>query len=67
MDNDSVIPIVAKRYEQQLKDIERWYHSTEWATNSWVSDKMIKSVIYYLQAAEIIDQRLAIPELIWKK
>lgn len=67
MDNESVIPIVADRYEQKLKDIERWYHSTEWATNSWVSDKMVKSVIYHLHSAEIIDENMSIPELIWKK
>lgn len=67
MDNNAVIPMVAKRYEQQVEDIERWYHSTEWATNSWVSDKMIKSVIYHLNAAEIIEQDEVIPELIWKR
>jgi sulfonate transport system substrate-binding protein len=67
MEDNAVIPLVAKRYEQQLNDIERWYHSTEWATNSWVSDKMVKSVIYHLQTAEIIDENMIIPELIWKK
>ncbi len=67
MSDNSVIPTVAKRYDQQLKDIERWYHSTEWATNSWVSDKMIKSVIYHLNSAEIINENMTIPELIWKK
>ena len=64
---NSMIPLVAERYEQQLKDVERWYHSTEWAINSWVSDKMLKSVIYHLKSAEIIAQEEQIPELIWKK
>lgn len=67
MKDDSVIPIVSKRYDQQLQDVERWYHSTEWATNSWVSDKMLKSVIYHLKSANIIDEDEQIPELIWKK
>jgi len=67
MNDDAVIPAVAKRYDQQLPDVERWYHSTEWATNSWVSDKMLKSVIYHLRSANIIDQEEHIPELIWKK
>lgn len=67
MHNDSVIPVVAERYDQQLPDVERWYHSTEWATNSWVSDKMLKSVIYYLKSANIIREDEHIPELIWKR
>ena len=67
MQDNSVIPVVAQRYGQQLQDIERWYHSTEWATNSWVSDKMIKSVIYHLESAAIIEKGQQIPELIWKK
>lgn len=66
MENDSVVPIVSERYGQQLADAERWYHSTEWATNSWVSDKMVKSVIYHLRAAAILQDE-PIPELIWKK
>lgn len=67
MNNDSVIPITSERYEQKLEDIERWYHSTEWAPDSWVSDKMIKSVIFHLEAAEIITADQSIPELIWKR
>lgn len=67
MKDDSVIPVVAERYDQQLPDVERWYHSTEWATNSWVSDKMLKSVIYHLKSANIINEDENIPELIWKK
>ncbi|MFY0592332.1 substrate-binding domain-containing protein [Roseivirga sp.] len=65
-DND-MIPVVSKRYDQQLEDIERWYHSTEWAADSWISDKMIKSVVFHLKAAQIIQQNERIPELIWKR
>ena len=67
MNDESLIPLTSERYEQKLIDIERWYHSTEWATNSWVSDKMIKSVIYHLESAQIISKDQHIPELIWKK
>lgn len=67
MKDDSVIPAVAQRYDQQLADVERWYHSTEWATNSWVSDKMLKSVIFHLRSAHIVGAEEHIPELIWKK
>lgn len=67
MKDDSIIPTVSTRYEQRIEDIERWYHSTEWAPDSWVSDKMIKSVIFHLQAADIISEDQEIPELIWKK
>lgn len=67
MHNDSMIPLTSERYDQKLRDIERWYHSTEWAADSWVSDKMIKSVIFHLKAAGIISQEQEIPELIWKR
>ena len=67
MHDTSVIPVVSKRYEQKIEDIERWYHSTEWASDSWVSDKMMKSVVFHLKAAEIITEEEVIPELIWKR
>lgn len=67
MEDETVIPITSNRYEQKLEDIERWYHSTEWASDSWVSDKMITSVIFHLKAANIIAEHQPIPELIWKR
>ncbi len=67
MHNDSMIPLTSERYDQKLRDIERWYHSTEWAADSWVSDKMIKSGIFHLKAAGIISREQEIPELIWKR
>lgn len=67
MQDESVIPVVSERYNQKLEDIERWYHSTEWAPDSWVSDKMIKSVIFHLETANIIEKGQRIPELIWKR
>ena len=67
MHEDSVIPDVSKRYNQKLQDIERWYHSTEWAADSWISDKMLKSVVFHLKAANIIPEDRVIPELIWRR
>ncbi|MGB1104522.1 MAG: substrate-binding domain-containing protein [Crocinitomicaceae bacterium] len=67
MHNEHIIPEVAKRYNQKLKDVERWYNSTEWAIHGWVSEKMMRSVIYHLQTAEIIGEDEEIPELVWKR
>jgi len=67
INGDDMIPMVAERYKLKLKDAENWYHRTEWATDSWVSDKMLESVVYNLKLAEILDNEKAIPELIWKR
>lgn len=67
MEMEDAIDLVSERYDQQRRDVERWYHSTEWAIHGWVSDKMLKSVIYYLRAAEILSPDQHIPELIWKR
>lgn len=65
--SEEVIPMAAERYLLKLQDVERWYHSTEWAMHGWVSDKMIESIIFYLQKANIISESAPIPELIWKR
>jgi hypothetical protein len=67
MESDDSIALVAKRYEQKIKDVERWYHATEWATHGWVSDKMLRSVVHNLKVAEIIDAADSIPDLVWKR
>lgn len=65
--NNEAIDLVSKRFEQKPEDVERWYHSTGWAIHGWVSDKMLKSVIYHLKMAEIIGQDDEIPELVWRR
>ena len=65
--SEAVIPQVAERYQLKLEDAENWFHRTEWATDGWVSDKMLQSVIYNLKLANILSQDKAIPELIWKR
>lgn len=67
MHDDSNVQLVSERYDQKIKDVERWYNSTEWAIHGWVSEKMIKSVLFHLQLAEIINKEDKIPELIWKR
>lgn len=67
MDDKNAIQMVSERYEQQLKDVERWFHSTEWAIHGWVSNKMLKSVIYNLRAASIIGEDEEVPDLIWRR
>jgi hypothetical protein len=67
MQQEDAIDLVASRYGQQVKDVERWYHSTEWAIHGWVSDKMLNSVVYSLRTAEIVGADTPIPELVWKR
>jgi len=67
MQTDESIPLVAKRYEQKQKDVERWYHATEWAIHGWVSDKMLRSVVHNLKVAEIVSESETLPELVWKR
>ena len=67
MQKDDSIQAVSSRYNQKIKDVERWYHATEWAIHGWVSDKMLRSVVYNLSAANIIDEHTEIPELVWRR
>ncbi len=67
MQLDNNIALVAKRYQQNIRDVERWYHATEWATHGWVSNKMLKSVVHNLKLAEIVSDSATTPELIWRR
>jgi sulfonate transport system substrate-binding protein len=67
MQTNDMIPLVAERYDQKLKDVERWYHSTEWVTHGWVSNKMLRSVVHNLKIAEIIGEEDLIPDLVWNR
>lgn len=67
MQDEHAIAQVSERYDLQYADAERWYHGTEWAIHGWVSDKMLRAVIYSLRVAGIIDKNHAIPELIWRR
>ena len=67
MQNPDSIQMVKERYHLSQKDTERWFHSTEWSIHGWVSNKMIKSVLYNLKAAGIIESEMDIPQLIWER
>ncbi len=67
MRNPEAISMVSQRYHQKIEDVERWFHSTEWAIHGWVSNKMIQSVVYNLRVAKIVGSKEEIPKLIWKR
>lgn len=67
MQSDDSVKQVSKRYGIKLSDAKRWYHKTSWAIHGWVSNKMIKDIIFHLQTAGIVGREQAIPELIWKR
>jgi len=48
--------MVSERYDKKLSDVSRWFHSTVWAIHGWVSNKMIKSMMYHLELAKIIEK-----------
>jgi ABC-type nitrate/sulfonate/bicarbonate transport system substrate-binding protein len=67
MQNENSVNLVSERYEQKVDDVKRWYHNTEWAIHGWVSNKMLKSVIYSLQMADIVEKDKEIPALVWER
>lgn len=67
MQDKQAIPLVSKRYGQKRQDVERWYHSTEWAIHGWVSDKMLENVVFALRTAGIVGEGVEVPELVWKR
>jgi len=67
MQHPDAIELVSERYNQKVKDVKNWFHSTEWAIHGWVSDKMLLNVIYNLRIAGIIGRQEPVPELVWKR
>lgn len=67
MQDDDAPELVSERFDLSVSDATRWYHATEWAIHGWVSDKMLKSVVYSLRTAQIITPDQAIPELVWRR
>lgn len=67
MQNENGVNLVSERYGQKLEDVKRWYHNTEWAIHGWVSNKMLKSVIYSLEMAGIVEAEKEIPALVWER
>lgn len=66
MQDNNMIKLVSARYGIEMEDAESWYHTTEWAIHGWVSDKMMKSVVYHLLKAGIVSSQ-GTRDLIWKR
>ncbi len=67
MQDEQITTVVSERYGITQENATRWYHSTEWAIHGWVSNKMLKSVLYSLRSAGIIAEEEAIPPLVWTR
>ena len=67
MQSDDNIDLVAKRYGILPNDAASWYHKTSWAIHGWVSNKILKNVIYHLKTAEILNEGQENTELVWKR
>lgn len=65
MRSEEAIQIVSERMHQKPEDVARWFHSTEWSIHGWVSEKMLKSVMYYLKAADIVADNATTQDLVW--
>ena len=67
MQSDDNIALVAKRYGILPNDAAHWYHKTSWAIHGWVSNKILKNVIYHLKTADILKAGQENTELVWKR
>lgn len=67
MQREDVESLVSQRYGITEENAARWFHRTEWAIHGWVSNKMLKSVVYSLRAAGIVGEDQTIPDLVWKR
>lgn len=66
-DGDNVINLVSERFELRKLDAQHWFHSTEWNINSWVSDKMLTSVLFTLEEAGIVPPSFSTHDLVWNR
>ncbi|WP_222933058.1 substrate-binding domain-containing protein [Fulvivirga aurantia] len=67
MNDPEAVNMVSERYDLPLQDTKYWFHSTEWATDSWVSDKMLMSVLFTLKEAKIVSDEASVDNLVWKR
>jgi hypothetical protein len=57
--------LISEAYGIALKDARYWFHVTEWATDSWVSNKMLLSVLFTLKEAGIVEGEAEGTDLVW--
>lgn len=67
MDLENAPLLVSQRFNLDIKNAERWYHSTEWFINGWVSNKMLEGVLYSLKEAKIVATDSSIDGIIWER
>ena len=67
MRNPDATKMVSERYGITEKDASRWFHATEWTVDSWVTDKMLSSVLYTLKDAGIMPEDASADHLVWKR
>ncbi len=67
MELENASQIIADKYELDPSDASHWFHVTEWTVDSWVSNKMLKNVLYMLQEAKIVEGHHDTAELIWQR
>lgn len=65
MESKDTVDLVAKRYGLKKEDAFKWFHATEWATNGWISNKMLLSTMSNLKMANIIEELVEPYELVW--
>lgn len=67
MNDPEAIKMVSDRYQLDEADARRWFHATEWTVDSWVTNKMLSSVLSTLKDAGILPPEASDDNLIWKK
>jgi sulfonate transport system substrate-binding protein len=67
MNTDDAPLLVSKRYNMASEDASFWFHATEWASHSWVSDKMLQSVVHTLKKAKLLPDNTSVKGLIWEQ
>lgn len=63
-----VVSQLSERYNQKYEDIENWFHSTEWASSSYISHKMLENVVHALKKSGLVEleKDVNIDELYYK-
>lgn len=67
MQREDAIELVSKRYNINPEDAGYWYHATEWEVDSWVSDKMLNSVLFTLKKANLLPEHANTSNLVWRR
>lgn len=60
----SALEIIGQRHPNiDPEQLERWFHTTEWATNDVISPKMLDNVVNTLFTAGIVEQKIPASDL----